>query len=284
MVVPPIVQTSSKGMLISSENAAQDAPPCPRSRTKTPQPLPDPPTQPTQPTYSPSDRRHHRCGSRTPKVLNSYVKVRYVNERTGSPTILPMLRSEGQARVMTAVFISATEPRSIAEIARDAGVTTRVALIEVDRLIDAGLVTEQRRGRARLITPNTANPAVAPLTTLLEVTFGPEPLIKDALHAVDGIQAAYIYGSWAERRTGTPGRPPGDIDVLIVGTADEDELETAVRPLARRLGRTVSITRVRPQRWVENADRGFLATIRSKPTITLIGTPIGTDPTGTDLA
>lgn len=210
-------------------------------------------------------------------LRNSYEKVRDVNERTGSPTILPMLRSEGQARVMTAVFVSATEPRSIAEIARDAEVTTRVALLEVDRLVDAGLVAEQRRGRARLITPDTANPAVAPLAALLEVTFGPEPLIKEALRAVRGVQAAYIFGSWAERRTGAPGPSPRDIDVLVVGTTDEDELETAVRPLSRRLGRPVSITRIRPKRWAEEADRGLLATIRAKPTITLLETPIGAD-------
>lgn len=200
-----------------------------------------------------------------------------MNDRTGTPTILPMLRSEGQARVMTAVFVSATEARSIAEIARDAEVTTRVALLEVDRLAGAGLVTEQRRGRARLITPDTANPAVPPLTALLEVTFGPEPLIKEALRTVHGVEAAYIFGSWAERRTGTPGPSPRDIDVLVVGTADEDELERAIRPLSRRLGREVSITRVRPKRWAEEAARGLLATIRAKPTITLLGTPIGVD-------
>lgn len=172
-----------------------------------------------------------------------------------------MLHSEGQARVMTAVFVAATEPRSIAEIARDADVTTRVALIEVDRLLAAGLVTEERRGHARLITPNTQNPAVAPLTALLEVTFGPEPLIRDTLAGVDGIQAAYIYGSWAERRTGAPGHSPGDIDVLVVGTTDEDQLEAAGRPLVHHLGREVSITRIRPQRRAESPRLPQLVTL-----------------------
>lgn len=210
-----------------------------------------------------SEQRHN--------ILIPDVNLRYMKERTGAPPLLPMLRSEGQARVMTAVFVSATAPLSIAEIAKAADVTQRVALIEVDRLVGAALVTDERRGRARLITPNAANPAVAPLTALLEVTFGPEPLIRAALSDIADIEAAYIYGSWAERRAGAPGHAPDDIDVLVVGTADEDELEAAVHPLAQRLHRSVSVRRIRPERWRDGSPTGFVATVRSKPLITLLG-------------
>ncbi|MDJ0355109.1 hypothetical protein [Paenarthrobacter sp. PH39-S1] len=46
------------------------------------------------------------------------------------------------------------------------------------------------------------------MAEIITDTYGPRPVLEDLLAEVDGIEAAYIYGSWAARRTGTPGPPP----------------------------------------------------------------------------
>ena len=181
---------------------------------------------------------------------------------------------------MTTIFVAQNEPQSIVEIAQMSGVSQRVALLEVDRLLGAGLIVEKRVGRARLIAPNESSPEVPALKHLLEVAFGPEPRLREILSGIEGIDAAYIYGSWAERRLGKPGQSPKDIDVLIVGTVDEDDVERQVRPLQKQLGRTVSITVVSPQRWQDPASTGFLPTVRSKPIVTLLGDPVQTSEEG----
>ena len=48
----------------------------------------------------------------------------------------------------------------------------------------------------------------------------PLPVLSQLLACVPGINAAYIYGSWAARYHHEPGGPPNDLDVLVIGAAD----------------------------------------------------------------
>jgi predicted nucleotidyltransferase len=68
-------------------------------------------------------------------------------------------------------------------------------------------------------------------------------VLADALRGVEGLDEAYVYGSWAARHSGEPGRwPVGDIDVLVLGEPDRDRLYEAVSAAEQRLGRPVQAT------------------------------------------
>ena len=95
-------------------------------------------------------------------------------------------------------------------------------------------------------------------------------MLRDLLADIDGIQDAWIYGSWAERYEGVPGRTPGDVDVVVVGNPDKDDLERAAKHASQQVGRDVHIQRVRPERW-KAADSGFLHTIQSRPLVRVAG-------------
>lgn len=65
-----------------------------------------------------------------------------------------------------------------------------------------------------------------------------------------------------------PGPVPHDIDVLVVGTADRDDLEDIARAAQDQLGRPVDIRRVRPAVWAApNPDDAFLASVRQRPLV-----------------
>ena len=73
------------------------------------------------------------------------------------------------------------------------------------------------------------------LSDVLVKAFGVPWVLGRALADVDGIDAAYIYGSWAARHEGVAGdRPVGDIDVLILGAPDRDRLFTVSSPTSSR--------------------------------------------------
>lgn len=90
------------------------------------------------------------------------------------------------------------------------------------------------------------------------------------LARVPGVKRAFIYGSWAARYLGEPGPPPVDVDVLVVGTADRDDLYDVAEAVEPALGREVQIRGVRPETWeyspVENP---FLAHVRVRPLVEL---------------
>ena len=90
---------------------------------------------------------------------------------------------------------------------------------------------------------NTASPYYAGLAEVLTRAFGVPVVVAEALRDVSGIAAAYIYGSWAARHEGQAGqRPVGDIDVLVLGEPNRDQLYAALGTAEQRLARPVQAT------------------------------------------
>ena len=159
---------------------------------------------------------------------------------------------------------------SLAEAGRLIAASPKVMHTEADRLVTAGLIRETRRGRARLLRAETASPVSRPLTDLLAATYGPLPVLTDLLSEVEGVGQAYIYGSWAARYLGEPGATPKDVDVLVIGTASDDDLYDAARKAEIRLGREVNISGVSAQYWdtPDPAD-SFMRHIKERPLVKL---------------
>ncbi|WP_433431488.1 hypothetical protein [Nonomuraea sp. CA-141351] len=99
------------------------------------------------------------------------------------------------------------------------------------------------------------------------MTYGPMAVLGEQLSGIAGVEEAYIYGSWAARYSGEGGRVPNDVNVLIVGTADEDELYDAARAAEGQLGREVSIRRLSRTEWASSEGDPFLETVKARPLV-----------------
>lgn len=187
--------------------------------------------------------------------------------RTEAPALVPIFRSVLQARLLLRVMTD-DEPRTIADLARALDAPEPTVYREVRRLMDAGLVTGRRIGRSTVVGPAEDNPATGPLRQLLIVTYGPATYLENALSGVEGITEAYIYGSWAARWHGEAGPPPGDVDVLLIGSPDRDEVYDALEGVDSALGREVNVTFVSPERW-EPGSEPFLTALRDRPLVRL---------------
>ncbi|MEU4253694.1 ArsR family transcriptional regulator [Amycolatopsis sp. NPDC026612] len=187
-----------------------------------------------------------------------------------SPSLLPLLRSRMQGELLALVLLHPEREYSITELAGASGVTPTAVLREVERLVGGGILEDRRVGRSRLVKARTDTPLYRPLSELLSVTFGPLPLLAEALSGLAGVREAYIYGSWAARYSGEPGPPPGDVDVLVVGSPDADALFDLAEGVSRRLGREVNVHRVSPASWaVADTTDPFLTSVRERPLVPL---------------
>jgi len=184
--------------------------------------------------------------------------------------LLPLLRSRVQGDLLALLYLHPERDYSLTEAAALIGASVKTVHTEASRLIAAGFVRDSRRGNVHLIRAVTDTPVSRPLTDLLAVTYGPLTVLNDMLADVAGITHAFIYGSWAARYLGEPGPVPGDVDVLVVGTADPDDLDEIARAAQNRLGRPVHIRRVRPAVWAypDPADP-FLSSVRERPLVQL---------------
>jgi hypothetical protein len=181
------------------------------------------------------------------------------------------LRSETQARLLAAVLLHPDREASIAELAREIGADPGNLHSDVQRLLSAGLLTDRRVGRARLVRA-APGPLTGPLTELLHVAYGPKAVLEEALEGKPGIEQALIVGSWAARYHGEPGPPPQDVDLVVIGTPDRDEVAERVVDASRTLGREVQVIFRTPEAWAEATD-AFTRSVRERPSVELELTP-----------
>ncbi|MCZ7414614.1 MULTISPECIES: ArsR family transcriptional regulator [unclassified Streptomyces] len=186
-----------------------------------------------------------------------------------SPSLLPILRSRTQGELLALVLLHSEREYSITELADEIGVTPTAVLREVDRLSGGGILADRRVGRSRLVRARTDTPLYRPLSDLMSVSFGPMPVLTEALGKLEGVRRAYIYGSWAARYSGEPGPPPADVDVLVVGDPDADALFDLAEEASRRLRREVNVHRVTVEAWEADTDDPFLTSVRERPLVRL---------------
>ena len=114
--------------------------------------------------------------------------------------------------------------------------------------------------------PNEDSPFYPELSGLVFKAFGPVPVLKERLTGVAGVEAAFIYGSWASRYSGERGEAPGDIDLLILGRPDRRELARICREVGRELGFELNPTVLSKKDWDSDAT-GFVRSIKSQPLV-----------------
>lgn len=179
-------------------------------------------------------------------------------------TRLPLFRSPEQERLLGELFVFADQPISLSELAKRAGTSLGGAHKEVERLESAGLVRSTTVGRNRLIEADRSSPVYSELRGLLLKTLGPETLLRSSLADVNGIEDAFIFGSWADPSE----KSPADIDVLVIGDPDVGEVYDAASAVEAEIGRPVNITVRSTAEWTQ-ADGAFERAVRSGPRIDL---------------
>lgn len=189
--------------------------------------------------------------------------------RSEPPLLLPLFRSDGQARLLARVYLLPDRPRPLADIARELGLDRGTLSREADKLERAGLVRTERIGRSRILHPAEDSPYFAHLYGLLLSAFGPATVIGPALGRIGGIEQAFVFGSWAARYAGEPGLDPADVDVVAIGEPAQIAVARAERELSERLGRDVNVTVVSQREW-DTAETGFLREVRRRPLLPLV--------------
>jgi len=188
--------------------------------------------------------------------------------RTETPLLAPIFRSGGQARLL-AVLLLGDDELSVTDLANRAGLAYPTAHREVARLIEGGILIERSVGRTRLIRANLNSPLVSPLREILLVSAGPAALLTEELGRIPGVESALLYGSFAARLQGVQGMAPNDIDVMVIGTPDVNEVYEICTRVEAVVRRPVNPSISTAAELTEQS--GFLDSVRSGPTVLLIG-------------
>ncbi|RIJ78809.1 Lrp/AsnC family transcriptional regulator [Nakamurella silvestris] len=187
--------------------------------------------------------------------------------RSDAPALFPVFRSQAQARILAAVLLRPDAETSPADLHRRLGLPLTTVADEVRRLVAAGIFLSRSVGRSNLVRANTDQPTVTPLTQLVMLTLGPRDVIEEEF-SVLGASRVLIFGSWAARYQGEPGKPPNDVDVLLVGKVDRDAVYAAAERAQERLTLAVNPVIVSERRWNDPTDP-LMSQIRAAPIVDL---------------
>lgn len=193
--------------------------------------------------------------------------LRLVEE--GPSPLLPLLRSRAQAEILSVVLLDPDREWSLTDLARQIGASVATVQPEIQRAEEAGVVRSRRVGNTRLVHADEDGVLAPPLSELLLRARGPKQVLTEA-HDIAGLDAAYLFGSWAARYAGARGPPPNDIDVLVIGEPDRDALDDVSDVAERRLARPVQVT-IRSRSWWDEGDDSFRKEITKRPLVGLIG-------------
>jgi DNA-binding transcriptional ArsR family regulator len=189
--------------------------------------------------------------------------------RSDAPRLLPVLRSQHQADLLTLLLLHPDQEYTIAELAQRLSIPQSTVSGEVRRLADAGILAVRPVGRARLVSANLNSRLVEPLTELLTLTYGPHVVIADEFASLQDVVLVVIFGSWAARYHGQRGRPPNDVDVLVVGRPDRVAMYAAAERAESRLGQPVNPTICSPDQWAHPTEP-FIREIKSASYVPVI--------------
>jgi len=182
---------------------------------------------------------------------------------------MPIFRSRHQADLLAWLLLHPDHEYTTTELAARLEVPLTTLHREVQRLVDAELLRARSVGRARLLRSNPDHRATAALTRLLEVTFGPHPVVEDEFSKVTGVDEVLIFGSWAARYHGTPGRVPADLDVLVIGNPERADVYDAADRAQERLGMEVNPV-IRSRRQWDAAADALTQEVKTAPTLVVI--------------
>ena len=193
--------------------------------------------------------------------------VRNMNDT--SPAILPLFRSEVQFRILGELFTYPGLEVAVGELAERVDHPRPTVSHEVARLVDAGLLNRRTEGNRSLISAALGTSVSEDLRSLLSKTYGPIARIRAAFSELP-ISYVAIFGSYAARWQGKPGPPPNDIDLLVVGDVDYEQVWDITAQLSRELGIEVNAV-LREGQTDDDAGTPFERAIREGEVIDLIG-------------
>ena len=185
---------------------------------------------------------------------------------TIEPSLLPVLRSRGQAEILCAVLTNPNREWTLSELAKVSGQSLPTVQREIERAEAAALVESRRLGRQRLVKAGPS-PIAIMLANLLLMSYGPRFVIAEEFAGIKGIVHLFIFGSWAARYEGVKGFPPQDIDLLVIGDVDYSEVTNASIAASKKLQIDVNPSIQSHTWWKNKTGSGFRKEIDRRPIV-----------------
>ena len=177
--------------------------------------------------------------------------------------------SKTRVTLLSKLMMNPEEQFYIRELSKSLEIPYGMLYREGKNLASLGIITEEKRGKITLLSVNRSLPYYAELRGLMIKTAGLGDLMRSSLSGLKGIRYALLYGSLASGEE----TERSDVDLLVVGRLDEEELLKAMGQVEKDVGREVNYILWGEEEFLRKGNEGhhLLADIIERPLMMLVG-------------
>ena len=146
-----------------------------------------------------------------------------------------LFTSSTRVKLLKLFFMNREREFYLRELSRITGENPNSIKRELENLKSIGLIIERKRGNQKLYRVNKLSPIHEELRKIVLKTVGIGEVLRENLVKF-GVKFALIYGSFAQGEE----VKDSDIDLLIIGDVDEEELIKIIKKLEEELSREIN--------------------------------------------
>jgi predicted nucleotidyltransferase len=146
------------------------------------------------------------------------------------------LKSKVTQKILEVFFLNEKEKIYINEMAQRIDEYPANVYKKLVVLKQQGILIDSYEGKERYFFLNKDYPFLKEYKKIILKEVGFEKLLKDKLMEIEGIDSAYLFGSYAEGKLSEE----SDIDLLVVGDFNSDKFQKIILEFQKKSGREIN--------------------------------------------
>ena len=181
--------------------------------------------------------------------------------------IADFLISRRQQRLLAPLLTQPHRSFSLSELLRLSGAGRGAGQLQLQKLLSAGVVLDERVGNQRRIRVNAEFPLYSELRSICRKSFGLAERLRAVLKPLGKrIRQAFVFGSVARNTD----RHDSDIDLMVVGTVTLIKLNEVLAPLEAELGRKIHVNLYALREWEQAKRDKVVDAILTEPILRIL--------------
>jgi len=179
--------------------------------------------------------------------------------------LFPKVRAE----IIRLLFADASASYHLRKLSRLSHLALGTLQTEVQKLAKAELLLTRRDGNRLYFRANPDHPVFPELHGLALKTTGLHSQLEDALHGLEGLELAFVFGSMATSAEGAS----SDVDLFVIGSIGLRKLAPRLRTVTTRLQREINPYTISTESLREKVTAGdaFIQNVLNAPKLWIKG-------------